>query len=196
MINWHVRITELAGEGRANVYGPTGQRALPRITDYLTKPGPVDASLGRAIRRAIDQAGIRESQRARTVGSFQLQLPAIQEGPGWQDFAARHERFSEDPPRRVRIYLVGRAESAVERQFLVRAAEREYRSLRGIDYPGIAVPTDFVEHDLGPALVFPYDESWVRLDRFLRQSGRDLAVGVCRGLTALSSSANRLLSCG
>lgn len=172
----------LAREGRANVYGPTGQRALPRITDYLTKPGPIDANLSRAIRRAIEQAGIRESQRARTVGSFRLQLPAIQEGPGWQDFAARHERFPEDPPRRVRIYLVGRAESAVERQFLVRAAEREYRSLRGIDYPGIAVPTDFVEHDLGPALVFPYDESWMRLDRFLRQSGRDLAVGERLGL--------------
>jgi serine/threonine protein kinase len=172
----------LAHEGRANVYGPKGQRALPSITDYFTKPGPVDTSLGRAIRRAIEQAGIRESQRARTVGSFRLQLPAIQEGPGWQDFAARHERFPEDPPRRVRIYLVGRAESAVERQFLVRAAEREYRSLRGIDYPAIAVPTDFVEHDLGPALIFPYDESLVRLDRFLRQSGRDLAVGERLGL--------------
>jgi serine/threonine protein kinase len=172
----------LAPEGRANVYGPKGQPALPSITEYLTRPGPVDASLGRAIRRAIEQAGIRESQRARTVGSFRLQLPAFQEGPGWQDFAARHERFTDDPPRRVRIYLVGRAESTVERQFLVRAAEREYRSLRGIDYPGIAVPTDFVEHDLGPALIFPYDQSLVRLDRFLRQSGRDLAVGERLGL--------------
>ncbi len=65
---------------------------------------------------------------------------------------------------------------------LVRAAEREYRSLRGIDYPGIAVPTDFVEHDLGPALIFPYDQSLMRLDRFLRQSGRDLAVDERLGL--------------
>ena len=167
---------QLTPEGRANVYGLKGQGALPSVTDYLARTGSVDASLARAIRRAIEQAGIRESQRARTVGSFRLQLPAIQEGPGWQDFAARHERFPEDPARRIRVYLAGRAESSAERQLLVRAAEREYRSLRGIEYPGIAVPTDFVEHDLGPALIFPYDENLVRLDRFLRQRGRDLAV--------------------
>jgi serine/threonine protein kinase len=185
----------LTSEGRANVYGTKGQPSLPSIAGYLTRQGPVDASLGRAIRRAIEQAGIRESQRARTVGSFRVQLPAIQEGPGWQDFAARHERFPEDPPRRVRIYLADRAESAGERQLLVRAAEREYRSLRGIDYPGIAVPTDFVEHDLGPALIFPYDESLVRLDRFLRQSGRDLAaeerLGLLRSIAETIAYAHR-----
>ena len=167
---------QLKPEGRAHVYGPQGQRALPSIVDYLTKPGPVDATLSRALSRAIDQAGIRQSQRARTVGSFRLQLPAYQEGPGWQDFVAHHQRFTDDPPRRIRIYLASGAENRAERHQLVRAAEREYRSLRGIDYPGIAVPTDFIEHDLGPALVFPYDPSLMRLDHFLRQGGRDLPV--------------------
>jgi serine/threonine protein kinase len=167
---------QLKPEARAHVYGPQGQRALPSIVDYLTKPGPVDATLSRALSRAIDQAGIRQSQRARTVGSFRLVLPAYQEGPGWQDFVARHQRFTDDPPRRVRIYLASGADNRAERQVLVKAAEREYRSLRGIDYPGIAVPSDFIEHDLGPALVFRYDPSLMRLDHFLRQSGRDLAV--------------------
>ena len=153
-----------------------GSAALQSIADYLTKPGSVDAGLSRALGRAIEQAGIRQSQRARTVGSFRLDLPAYQEGPGWQDFVAHHQRFTDDPPRRIRIYLASGAESRAERHQLVRAAEREYRSLRGIDYPGIAVPTDFVEHDLGPALVFRYDPSLMRLDHFLRQSGRDLAV--------------------
>ena len=167
---------KLKPEGRAHVYGPQGQRGLQSIADYLTKPGSIDAGLSRALGRAIEQAGIRQSQRARTVGSFLLDLPAYQEGPGWQDFVAHHQRFIDDPPRRIRIYLASGAESRSERHQLVRAAEREYRSLRGIDYPGIAVPTDFVEHDLGPALIFRYDPSMMRLDHFLRQSGRDLAV--------------------
>jgi serine/threonine protein kinase len=167
---------QLRPEGRAHVYGPQGQRTLSKIVDYFATPGPVDAGLSKALARAIDQAGIRLSQRARTVGSFRLDMPAYQEGPGWQDFVGHHQHFTDDPPRRIRIYLASGAGSRAERQELVRAAEREYRSLRGIEYPGIAVPTDFVEHDLGPALIFRYDSSLMRLDRFLRKSGRDLTV--------------------
>ena len=166
----------LRPEGRAHVYGPQGQRALESIVEYLATPGPVDEGLSKLLVRAIDMAGIRMSQRSRTVGSFRLDMPAYQEGPGWQDFVGHHQVITDDPARRIRIYLASGAESQAERRELVRAAEREYRSLRGIDYPGIAAPTDFVEHDLGPALIFPYDEKLIRLDRFLAQRGRDLAV--------------------
>ena len=55
---------QLMPEGKANVYGPRGQGALPSISEYLIKPGLVDASLSRAIKRAIEQAGIRESEHA------------------------------------------------------------------------------------------------------------------------------------
>ncbi len=186
---------QLKPEGRAHVYGPQGQRGLARIGDYIATPGQVDASISKALATAIQQAGIRQSQRARTVGSFRLEMPAYQEGPGWQDFVGRHQRFPDDPPRRIRIYLASGAESRAERHELVRAAEREYRSLRGIEYPGIAVPTDFVEHDLGPALVFRYDPSLMRLDRFLRQSGRDLAVddrlGLLRSIAETIAYAHR-----
>jgi serine/threonine protein kinase len=167
---------QLRAEGRAHVYGPPGQRSLSAVTGYIAAPGTVDAGLSKALARAIDQAGIRQSQRARTVGSFRLDMPAYHEGPGWQDFLGRHQHFADDPPRRIRIYLASGTESRAERQELVRAAEREYRSLRGIEYPGIAVPTDFVEHDLGPALIFRYDPSLMRLDRFLRKNGRDLTI--------------------
>ena len=165
---------QLAPEGRAHVFGRHGQDALPNVIEHITEQGPVDARLSRALARAVDQAGIRPSQRTRMVGTFRLEVPAFQEGPGWQDFLARHQRFPEDPPRRIRIYLATRADARDERNRLVRAAEREYRALRGIDHPGIAVPVDFVEHDLGPALVFRHDPSWTRLDHFLRQHGRDL----------------------
>ncbi len=92
-------------------------------------------------------------------------MPPLQEGPGWQDFLAQHTLIQDDPKRRVRIYLAGKAEGDRRAQ-LVRAAEREYRALRGIDHPGIATPTDFIEHDLRPALVFPYDKDLTRLDLF------------------------------
>jgi hypothetical protein len=86
---------QLRPEGRAHVYGPQGQRALSKIVDYFAAPGPVDAGLSKALARAIDQAGIRQSQRARTVGSFPLEMPAYQEGPGWQDFVGHHQRFTD-----------------------------------------------------------------------------------------------------
>jgi Nuclease-related domain len=121
---------QLRPEGRAHVYGPQGQRGLARIGDYIATPGPVDASMSKALATAIQLAGIRQSQRARTVGSFRLEMPAYQEGPGWQDFVGRHQRFTDDPPRRIRIYLARGADSRAERPELVRAAEREYRSTR------------------------------------------------------------------
>jgi hypothetical protein len=67
---------QLMPEGRANVYGPDGQRALPSISEYLIKPGLVDASLGRAIERAIGEAGIDESQRALATLRLYISAPS------------------------------------------------------------------------------------------------------------------------
>jgi Nuclease-related domain len=88
---------QLRPEGRAHAYGRQGQRGLARIGDYIATPRPVDASMSKALATAIQHAGIRQSQRARTVGSFRLEMPAYQEGPGWQDFVGRHQRFTDDP---------------------------------------------------------------------------------------------------
>ncbi|MFP5345500.1 MAG: BREX system serine/threonine kinase PglW [Actinomycetes bacterium] len=163
----------LSPEGRAHVYGRRDQSELPSVLGFLTQPGSVDAPTSQAVGRAVQQAGIRHSQRGRTVGNLRLQMPPFQEGPGWQDFLAHHQRFPDDPPRRVRIYLA--AEAGETRTRLLRAAEREYRALRGIDHPGIPRPVDFVDHDLGPALVFPHDPDLVRLDHFLQQDGARLS---------------------
>ncbi|ETA01105.1 serine/threonine protein kinase [Frankia sp. CcI6] len=165
----------LVPEGRAHVFGRHDQTQLPSFLDFARQPGRVDGELSNALARAVDQAGIRPSQRARTVGSLRLELPAFQEGVGWQDFLARNQRFPDDRPRRVRIYLASGVESVHQRDQLVRAAEREYLALRGIDYPGIAAPIDFVEHDLGPALVFPHDPELIRLDHFLQEHERELS---------------------
>ena len=183
-------VSGLSTDGRAHVYGRHGEGALPSVIDHARQPGSMDASLSLAIVKAVDQAGIRQSQRGRKVGSLRLEMPPFQEGPGWQDFLAIHERFPDDPPRRVRIYLAGQAEAGDRRAQLIRAAEREYRALRGIDYSGIASPLDIVEHDLGPALVFRHDPTLVRLDHFLQQEEQNLDLEAC--LTLLRSLAETI----
>ncbi|ONH21853.1 BREX system serine/threonine kinase PglW [Pseudofrankia asymbiotica] len=170
----HLKV-QLRPEGRAHVYGRHDQTDLPSILAFANRPGPVDRQLSAALAKAVDQAGIRQSQRTRTVGSLRLERAAFQEGPGWQDFLGRNPRFPDDRFRRVRIYLASGVETTYRRDQLVRAAEREYLALRGIDHTGIAAPLDFVEHDLGPALVFPHDEKLVRLDHFLDQNERTLS---------------------
>ncbi|MET9019903.1 BREX system serine/threonine kinase PglW [Actinopolymorpha sp. NPDC004070] len=186
----------LKSEGLAHVFGRQDHEGLPSVLAHITEPGDdVDATMSTAIAKAVDQAGIRQSQRGRKVGSLRLEMPAMQEGPGWQDFVAHHERFKDDRPRRVRIYLAGEAEAGDRRAQLVRAAEREYRALRGIDYSGIASPIDFVEHDLGPALIFPHDPSLGRLDHFLQQEDAkldlDARLSLLRTLAETISYAHR-----
>ncbi|WP_322753657.1 BREX system serine/threonine kinase PglW [Frankia sp. Cas3] len=185
----------LTPEGRAHVFGRHDQRELSSFLDYARQPGRVDADLSGALARAVDQAGIRQSQRVRTVGSLRLELPAFGEGPGWQDFLARHHRFAQDRPRRVRIYLASGVDSRDQRDQLVRAAEREYLALRGINHPGIATPVDFVEHDLGPAVVFHHDPDLIRLDHFLREYERELSfddrLALLRGIAETMAYAHR-----
>lgn len=50
------------------------------------------------------------------------------------------------------------------------------------------MPTDFVEHDLGPALIFRYDPKLIRLDRFLSQSGQDSCAQALRHLNTMGKA--------
>ena len=173
-----VDVTAVSGNGLSHVYGRAGHSGLPSLIEHLARPGPLDNEPGRvkALNRAIGQEiGLKPSPRSRTVGSFRLESAPIQEGPGWQDFVAAHERFGDDR-RRVRIYLRARADSHQQAEHLTRAAHREYVALRGVQHAGIPAPSDFVEHDLGPALVFPYDATIARLDHFLAEHAGHLDV--------------------
>lgn len=136
----------------------------------------IDIKVAKALSRAIEQAGIRPSQRSRRVGDYLLG-ELIADGPGYQDRLAKHPSFENDF-RRVRQYTVAQASSEDDRQRLQRAAAREYQILRLLDHTGILRVSDFKEHEYGPALLFDYpDPSAIRFDHFLATQGTTLTTG-------------------
>ena len=70
----------------------------------------IDIKVAKALSRAMEQAGIRPSQRSRRVGDYVLG-DLIADGPGYQDRLAKHASFDErvlpGPPVHGRPGLVG-----------------------------------------------------------------------------------------
>ena len=129
--------------------------------------GTFDRPTAKAVARALEQIGIKPSQRSRRVGDYQLQ-GIIDEGPGYQDFLARHISL-QDTWRRVRIYLVSTETNADQRLVIQRAAEREFRLLQALEHRGVLRALEFTNHELGPAIFFQHFPKAVRLDHFLIQ---------------------------
>jgi hypothetical protein len=88
----HVRDRD-AGEQAGRNDGPPGIIARPTAPPTMD-PGSVriDAALARAMGRAIEQAGIRRSQKAKKVGDYQLGalLTSILSDCGSSNTRARH----------------------------------------------------------------------------------------------------------
>lgn len=126
----------------------------------------IDAKVARGIAKAIEDSGIRPSQKSRRIGDFVLGA-LIADGPGYQDRIAEHVSVKKDF-RRVRLYTVAGADSEEDRQRLRRAAIREYEIIRSLNHPNVLPVTDFKEHELGPALLFRYaDPHSIRFDHYL-----------------------------
>ena len=131
----------------------------------------IDKPMAKRIAMALDQAGVRPSQRTRKVGDLDLK-ELLDEGPGYQDFAAVHPR-SQHTHRRVRIYGTPDVDP-LQREFITRAAQREFELLAPVQHPGIVRALDLREHELGPALVFERDPTEIRLDQYLDERGASL----------------------
>ncbi|MGM0490406.1 MAG: BREX system serine/threonine kinase PglW [Planctomycetota bacterium] len=126
----------------------------------------IDDKVAKALARAIEQAGIRPSQRSRRVGDYILG-ELLADGPGYQDRLGKHASF-EDVYCRVRQYTVAQADTEEVRQRRRRAAAREFRIIQSLNHPNILPVLDYKEHELGPALLFRYFEpNVVRLDHYL-----------------------------
>src|SRR5947199_2102987 len=95
----------------------------------------IDIRVAKAISRAMEQAGIRPSQRSRRVGDYVLG-DLIADGPGYQDRLAKHASF-DNVFFRVRQYTVAQASSEEDRQRLQRAAAREFQIIQTLDHTGI-----------------------------------------------------------
>lgn len=136
----------------------------------------IDIRVAKALSRAMEQAGIRPSQRSRRVGDYVLG-DLIADGPGYQDRLAKHASF-DNVFCRVRQYTVAQATSEEDRQRLQRAAAREFQIIQTLDHSGILPVLDYKEHELGPALLFRYlDPNAVRFDHYLATHGQKLTTG-------------------
>lgn len=141
---------------------------LPGIVAAIKDPSTINlrgTSINRPmsakVAQAIDQAGLKPSNRGRRVGDWELG-GLLDEGPGWQDFVASRPRMS--ATRRVRVYLAGVATTEEEEMRLRREAEREFKVVQGLRHNGVAQPLDLIQAERGPALLFDRTDDEERLD--------------------------------
>ncbi len=174
---------KLEGNARARVYlrgqpgAPEDAGIIPVLLRGIGSPQDsrrVDNQQARTLSRAMVEAGIRQSNKHRRVGDYQLG-ELIGEGENFQDWEGRHVSI-ESVRRRIRIYTFASAATDQARKVLVRHAVREFQILEGIDHPGILKVRDYKETELGPALIFDHDAKAVRLDFLLREQGKNLNV--------------------
>ena len=78
------------------------------------------------------------------------------------------------PRARNWFYGVPTAEP-LSRDTIARAAKRGYQLLSAIEHPGILTVLDYVQHDLGPALLFEHLPGTLRLDHHLAEREKGLS---------------------
>lgn len=172
----HVCLRDRAAEGdkpaRPGILAAIKRRECDGLDPYAK--GTHDRPTAKMVAQAMEQAGIRPSQRSRKVSDYDLDQ-LINEGPGYQDWQATHSTLK-NVRRRVRIYNVRTGATIDERQTIERAARREAELLETLQHPGILRREGFTEHELGPALIFEHDPKAIRLDHFLAQCHEQLTV--------------------
>ena len=173
---FHVCLRDRAADGtkpaRPGIMSAIKRRECDGLD--LNSKGTHDRPTAKLVAQAIEQAGIRPSQRSRKVSDYVLDR-LINEGPGYQDWEATHTTLK-TVRRRVRIYNVRVSATSDERQTIERAARREAELLEMLHHPGVLRREGFTEHELGPALIFEHDPTAMRLDHFLTQHHDQLTV--------------------
>ncbi|MBL3601173.1 MAG: BREX system serine/threonine kinase PglW [gamma proteobacterium endosymbiont of Lamellibrachia anaximandri] len=153
---------------------------LSNIDAYWTHK-KLNRPTSKLVSRALEEAGIKESLRSKRVGLYEL-TELLDEADYFQDWLANHSETGIQ--RRIRIYLTyGKSEE--EAQYLQKAAKLEFRLLEGLEHPGILRARDYQQHDHGPALVYEYDASAIRLDHFLIGLGVDNRLDILDALALI-----------
>jgi serine/threonine protein kinase len=171
-----VRDRENAGAGYPpGIIAALTTRAFDGATD--TPHTRIDRPVFKAVITAIEQAGIRESNRSRRVGDYLLKELLFDAPNGvYQDWLGEHVQSQE--VRWVRIYTVSRAASEEDRELTKRAASREYNILKDVVHPSLPPVETPVQHDLGTALLFRIQKNAIRLDHLFAQKGDSLSADV------------------
>lgn len=158
------------GENRQGIIHVLTKAATPEEARRFQS---IDRAMAKRVSRAMEEAGIRPSNKFRKVGQYQLGR-LLAEDAIYQEWEARHATL-EKIRRRVRIYSAS-AKSRVDREIILRAAQREFQILEGIDHPGILRAENYEEHELGPALIFEHYPGSLRLDHYLIKRGNALTM--------------------
>ncbi|GHJ36009.1 BREX system serine/threonine kinase PglW [Streptomyces sp. TS71-3] len=158
-----------------------GVHTVAGLAEMLNRPPQderhrIDAPRSRAIETALKGIGIRRSDAAYKVGPYLLERKALDTGPTWSDYLARHEELPERA--RIRVYVPERGSDASLRESVERAARREAAILQRFRHPGVVrlKTYDGSGHSAGPALVFEYRPGTLRLDEYLLQYGDKLDI--------------------
>jgi serine/threonine protein kinase len=173
----HLRDREASSSG--DVTTPARPGIVAALTRFDPSPGfqagrvRVYPPVARAVERALEEAGIRPSQRARRVGDYQLD-ELLFTGPTYQDWLAHHAT-AKKIRRRIRLYPLPAAAGAEARAALERAARREMEALETVPaHPGLLKPQQLTRNEVGPALVFEHAPNALRLDHYIARDGARL----------------------
>jgi len=117
------------------------RRECPGLDSYAM--GTHDRPMSKVISQAMDQAGIRPSQRMRKVSDYVLEQ-LIGEGPGYQDWQATHTQVTESK-RRVRLYLV-RTEATAEDRATIKVFNWQIGYRHGTTSTGVSRSVTATSH--------------------------------------------------
>lgn len=173
--------------GRDDVKGNgLGRIVLDGLSRDPDRGGPVSAAQEHALARLIADAGLRRAVPQLKVGEWRLDPEPVASGWGWLDNLAEHETFP-DEHARVRRWFQPSGAAPSDIELVRRAAEREYRMLRGLDHPGLIKPKSFTETEGAiAALVYDHHPDAIRLDTWAAGPGLAADLGtrlhVIRGI--------------
>lgn len=160
-------VCELPEAARRDLYGLPGANnsGLEPITDLLNGfPRPGTKIHDNAIAAVMGLIGLRA--HAREAGQYVLDAQPLEDGPGWQDWLATHKHLR-DQRRRIRFRVAAEGSAEDARRRLRQLAAHEMHVMQHLTHDAILRPEDYVDSELGPGLVYPYDPTWQRLDLWL-----------------------------
>ena len=130
----------------------------------------------RAVLRALESIGLKARSSARRVGDYELGN-LLYESPAQtvQDWEATHIN-SRELPCLARLYLTHSAATPEDREWLAKAAQRDFELIRPLDHPGLLRVETMASTERGPVVIFRYPKGARRLDHFLAEQGESLNV--------------------
>ena len=144
---------------------------LPPLSELIFQPPRSGQGIGpnadAILAKLMERIGL-VPRRERQAGSWIVEEGVVDEGDGWQDWLCHH---AADPANRgrVRFQVPEASASDEERQRRTRLARNEFTLARTLQHDAILTPRDLVESELGIGLVYDDDDSWQRLDLWMRE---------------------------